>query len=768
MKHIEKIIGIILLLIGVGFNLWTYRLEPTALGDPNDNTFQFALVDRTNQIWSFAQQKCTGISQPFCMISLLSDHWVPNWAEGYNLPYYYSHVPQIIIVATWRLFSLFSSQYSLFTHYHWVIYFLLSLFPVSVFIALQTIGIPAVAAGIGAIIASHLSTDGLYGLDPASFLWRGYGLSSQLFAMVWLPLALAYAWHYFSSDTHKRSLVPTIFFLAATTSGHLGIGIIAFISVGIIAMSPFLQSILKQSWDGQTKKNLVGAIGKLLLIFGGAGILLAYWIVPILLHGNYHNISVWDGIWKFNSFGYREILSNLFNGDLFDFGRLPVLTGLTLLGFFLAVGGAYFEFALLFAFWLLMYFGRVTWGGLFSLIPGMNEYHLSRFIVGVHLAGLFLIPIGIKWNFSKIHSTFILVLYVLLAIFVLFGIAPQTIRYANHNDFLIKRGNTDYQKDSEDIDKLITTLRTKIQQQPGRVFAGRGGSWGKDFRIAETPLFMHLSTYGIPVILWLPETWSPNSDTEQYFSENNPAHYSLYNVRYVVTPVNLAPDQIQPFWKLIETGKTWKLYEVVTDGYITAGVKPAMVSSTKMDYRSVVRLWMHSNAYTQGLFPGLTFDTDYPKGAGLPNFRMLDEVTYKVPDGSIHNLFSEVPRYQLPTTHYPLPTIISQSADSDMIFKARVEVKNDCIECIVILKQSFHPSWRATVDGKPTDTFAVFPFYTAVKLESAGKHEVIFSYQPSPIKKLLLIISLLTLGGLFWLACLRRQARPNSLPTFKA
>ena len=249
------------------------------------------------------------------MISLLSDHWVPNWAEGYNLPYYYSHVPQIIIVATWRLFSLFSSQYSLFTHYHWVIYFLLSLFPVSVFIALQTIGIPAVAAGIGAIIASHLSTDGLYGLDPASFLWRGYGLSSQLFAMVWLPLALAYAWHYFSSDTHKRSLVPTIFFLAATTSGHLGIGIIAFISVGIIAMSPFLQSILKQSWDGQTKKNLVGAIGKLLLIFMEPEYSSRIDRCPFFLHGNYHNICLGRHM-EIQFFGYREILSNLFNGDL--------------------------------------------------------------------------------------------------------------------------------------------------------------------------------------------------------------------------------------------------------------------------------------------------------------------------------------------------------------------------------------------------------------------------------------------------------------------
>ena len=50
MKQFEKILGLGMLLFAIGFNLWLYRAEPTAMTDPNDNTFQFALVDRTNQI----------------------------------------------------------------------------------------------------------------------------------------------------------------------------------------------------------------------------------------------------------------------------------------------------------------------------------------------------------------------------------------------------------------------------------------------------------------------------------------------------------------------------------------------------------------------------------------------------------------------------------------------------------------------------------------------------------------------------------------------
>ncbi len=784
MKHIEKLIGIGLLLFAVVFNLWTYRAEPNALVDPNDNTFQFALVDRTNQILSFAQQKCTGITKPFCVLSYLTDHWVPNWAEGYNLPSYYSHIPQIVIVITWKIAALFSSHYSLFTHYHYVVYFLLCLFPLSLFIALRIIGISWVTAGIGAALATHLSTDGLYGLDPTSFLWRGYGLSSQLFAMIWLPLAVAYAWRYLSGTPTKQTLLLAILFLAAVTSGHLGIGIIAFMSIGILAFGPLIRSILTKSWGTSSTNLALAHTQKLLLVFGGVGLLLGYWILPILRDGNYHNISVWDGIWKFDSFGYRNVLAWLFNGALFDFGRAPIMTALILLGVFVAAQTAFFDFAVLFVFWVLMYFGRTTWGPLFTLIPGMSEFHLSRFIVGVHMTGLFLIPMSIDWVISRARALFSspmrqpasVWLGVATAVLLIVSAYPQTMRYSAHNDFLIARGNTNYQRDSEDIDALISLLRTKLQEHPGRVFAGRGGSWGKNFRIAETPMYMHLSTYGIPVILWLPETWSPNSDTEQYFSESNPAHYSLYNVRYVVTQTTLTPEQIQPFWRLTESGKTWKLYEVTASvvpsevgrsGYITTGVRPATVSSSKTDYRSLIRLWMHSKAYSQALFPELTFDSSYPKKTGLPNFRMLDEVTYEVPDGSVHNLFAENPLYVSPLSDLSTLDklkVTSQSSDNDMVFNATVDVPKNCVECMVILKQSFHPSWRASVDGTPIKPFAVFPFYTAVDVHTPGKHEIVFSYEPSLMKKILLIIGIVSLtfsvGILIWLA------RPDNLRRF--
>ncbi len=737
----SKIFSVILLVFAIAFNLWLYRLEPTAAIDPNDNTFQYALVDRTNQIWDFAANNCPkNLSFVICHLSFLVDHWVPNWAQGYNLPTYYSHIPQIIIVASYRFLTMFSEfqisnfkfQIDLFQYYHLIIYLLLSFFPLSVFLALRVIRLPWLIAGFGALMTSHISTDGLYGLDPASFLWRGYGLSSQLFAMIPLPLAIACSWRYFNEK--KSSFVLPVFFLVATTSGHLGVGIIALLSLIPMALAkPSIENFKK------------------LFLLGGVTVgILSYWIVPVLLYDNYHNISVWDPPWKFNSYGAKEVMTRLFNGDLFDFGRLPILTLMIFVGLFSQT-----NFTYLFLFFLLLYFGRTTWGGLIDLIPGMKEFHLSRFIVGLHASGIFLVAIGFNWILEKVlrkHNLLIgLFAYLFIGLLILVPVYQQTIRYNELNDKLIIQANENFDKAKKDLDELFTSLRNL---PPGRVFAGRGGDFGKNFRVAETPYNIYLSTFGIPTVLWLPQTWSPNSDVEQYFSDDNIATYHLFGVRYVAAPPSAAA---RPFWHLVKEAASWKLYEIPTTAYITAGVRPAVVSVDKRSYANVVRLWVQSDKTHQlGLYPELTFAKDYPRKTGLPNFRMLDEVTYKTPEGNLHNLFKEPPVYLPPgitnvTTFNNLTIqqfnnakILSQNQESDMVFRAKVNVGKNCTECIVILKQTFHPTWRAAVDGQPVKPFSVFPVFLAVSVPE-GDHEVSFVYQPSTLKVSLLFFALLVI-----------------------
>ena len=396
----------------------------------------------------------------------------------------------------------------------------------------------------------------------------------------------------------------------------------------------------------------------------------------------------------------------------------------------------------------------------------MKEFHLSRFLVGLHVTGMLLAPIGLGWIISRINITIEQynhktippkLLYwsiaLLLTIVTVYPVYQWTVTYNELNDKLIVQANNNHKLVKPDEQKLFAKLRSL----PGaRIFAGRGGGFGKEFRVAETPYYMHLSTYGLPTTLWLPETWSMNSDTEQYFSEGEAKDYDLYNMRWVAAP----PDQTpQPFWTLIDEAPTWKLYEVPTSGYFTPGIRPAVVSTNKRSFINTVHLWIQSDAHKLGLFPQLTFDKAYPKPTGLPNFKMLDEVTYITPDNKKHNIWTEPPVYLPPGVvskeqfntltiqQYNNITIVGpEKNESDMVFGTTVNVGDPCVECMVILKQTYHPNWRATVDGKSVKPITVFPFYIGIPV-SPGTHEIVVSYQPSTLKIVLLVITILTVAG---------------------
>jgi hypothetical protein len=550
------------------------------------------------------------------------------------------------------------------------------------------------------------------------------------------------------------------------------------------------QEPIHDVWDS-AKNQLTG----LALVAGLAIFLLSYWIVPTFIDTNFHNISFWDPTWKFNSYGAKETLIRLFNGDLFDFGRLPIITYLTILGIIVGLLNTKKEknttsindlspLSFLFIFWLLFYFGRTTWGSLIDIIPGMKDFHLSRFIVGVHMAGMFLAPIGFTWladNITKLiqvrlprPSVALRVggfVYLLLGL-ILFPLVFQwTITYNELNDRLIIQANTNHALVFADEQKLFAKLRSL---PAARIFAGRGGGYGKKFRVAETPYYMQLSTFGLPTTLWLPETWSMNSDTEQYFSEDQQKDYDLYNIRWVAAPADQAT---QPFWKFIDEAPTWKLYEVPTSGYFTTGVRAATVSITKLNFVNLVHLWIQSDASKNGIFPELTFDNSYPHTTGLPNFKMTDEANYMTPDnlpaqaGKTHSLFNEPPTYLPPgvtsieqfttvkrSQYNDMKLLTPETNDTDMIYKTKVEVGQNCKECLVILKQTFHPNWRAWVDGKQVKPIIVFPFYVAVPV-STGTHDIVVAYQPSTLKTLLLWVAMLTVSGAVYMQLRRRQKR---------
>src|SRR3990170_7452955 len=127
-----KYISYLIVSFAIILNLYLYRAEVTIKGDPNDNVFQYSLVYRTNWVWE--NYNCPLSFE--CLPNLI-DHNVTYWAEGYSLPFYYSHLPQIAIVSSYNLIvkpitQLISYNLSLYSYYNLTKYLLLSLFPLPV------------------------------------------------------------------------------------------------------------------------------------------------------------------------------------------------------------------------------------------------------------------------------------------------------------------------------------------------------------------------------------------------------------------------------------------------------------------------------------------------------------------------------------------------------------------------------------------------------------------------------------------------------------
>src|SRR3990170_5716005 len=140
-NKIKRVIAVIIVLSAVILNLILYRAETQIKGDPNDNVFQYSLVARTNWVWE--NYGCPLSLQ--CLPNLV-DHNVTYWAEGYAFPFYYSHLPQITIVASYKLlvspvasFARHSlgdgGSFTLYQYYNWTKYLLLSLIPLPFFLA---------------------------------------------------------------------------------------------------------------------------------------------------------------------------------------------------------------------------------------------------------------------------------------------------------------------------------------------------------------------------------------------------------------------------------------------------------------------------------------------------------------------------------------------------------------------------------------------------------------------------------------------------------
>ena len=338
----------------------------------NDLTFHIAASQR------LAQSLITGDS--------FLDPWMSQWALGYPLWHFYQPLPHMIAGLWLAATSHFASAPASFA----VLYYLLMVaLPASTYLGARLFGLEPIAAGFASILIISVSEVGdlsRYGVAYGAYVRRGSGLYTQLMSYNLLMPALGLA--NYSLNTGRRKILSASL-VALTALSHVVFGYAAIVSVAIVALvGP----------RGDRSRRLVRAAGVLIPAF----ILLAWFVVPMLLASGEANRCRWDDVWKFDSWGARNIFDALLSGRFFDEGRLPVMTLALAVSLMLAVYRWKRPMArrllVLTAVWLAIFFGRATWGYFMIALGLPRTFHISRFESVFELFAVLLMA----WALAKI------------------------------------------------------------------------------------------------------------------------------------------------------------------------------------------------------------------------------------------------------------------------------------------------------------------------------------------------------------------------------
>jgi hypothetical protein len=581
------------------------------------------------------------------------------------------------------------------------LYLLVSLWPASVYAAARIFGCSRTQAAVAAACSPFLFSDQNFlaiGYEPAAYLWIGYGLWSQLWAMWTLPIAWAAGFRYTQTGRYR---IVAILAIAATVCFHF--------MTGYLALAPVVIWVIVA--QGGVRQRI--RRGVTLLV--GSVCLAAWVIVPVVVLGRWTSVNEFlQGTGSADSYGAHQVLAWLVTGNLFDSGRLPVITVFAGIGFVVACLRArtyvhYRAIVGVFLLSLILFFGRPTLGVLVDLIPGHEDLFLRRFLMGVQLSGLLLAGIGavalvdvLRWAAHQPFPRFnpdrriqaVLGGVALVALVVVLAPAwTETASYDQSDAIDIALQQSSALTSGAEMSVIVTQLDSL---PPGRVFAGMPApDWGGSFTVGEVPVFKYLSNLDFDMVGYTLRTASLMTDPEEYFDEDNVGDYSLFGIRYLVLPIGRAPV---PRATLVLTSGPYRLWEIPTSGYVQVATTVGSITANRANIGARTEAFLASELPDEDIFRTIAF------GGRQAAPDTASSAQSAPPDpGSV--------------------TSETDDLDSGEV-SATVSVRTTAA---VVLKVSFDPGWRVTVDGSPTRAYMVSPALVAVTV-GPGMHTVDFSY----------------------------------------
>ncbi|HEY3218400.1 MAG TPA: hypothetical protein VGK15_04855 [Candidatus Limnocylindria bacterium] len=628
------------------------------------------------------------------------DFWVSEMEFGFPPFVYYQHLPHLAVVALHRTAFFWLDLLTVFNVVRWL---LLVGLPVTVWFSLRRLGVPAAGAVVAGAAAALVSGDGRFGIEFDSFVWRGWGMYTQLWGvhLTFVSLALLH-----ELLERGRGLRRTILVLSALALSHLIWAYMAAISVLVL----FLVGIRRATWRVRLVRLVAAALG--------VTVVTSYMWLPFLTQRAYLNVSQpYLPQWRFDSFGFGQIGTWLATGDLLDHARLPVLTALMAAGIIAAVRRrdrlAALAVALL-AVWLVLWSGRTSLGPLADLLPFSHGLHVHRFVGGVDVAAVLLIGLGASavWRLSGAEASSRRALATGALFLAL--LAPALAERADYYGW-----NTTWLTQTRDALLRDTDSATVVaalkELPPGRVYAGLSNDWqrGLDFVPFNSVRFPDLLNFdGIARLAKPYASLSLDADLAFSFDERERALWDLYNVRYAIARTGqVVPQFLVPVRAI---GK-YVIYAAPTTGW----------STFALSYQT------QGVSTDRALFFDLLASTDVNRLADH-TFTRYD---YPAPEAA---LSAPQPR-----------CYVDRHVAYERMQAGRYDGLLGCDSgtSLVILKVTYHPNWHVTVDDRPVDSFMVSPGFVGFEVPS-GNHFVTAQYVSTPLKTPLLAIGLLTVVGL--------------------
>lgn len=275
--------------------------------------------------------------------------------------------------------------------FNWATYFLMAFWPLAVYVAARVMDLGRKTSTVAALAAPFLSSVPGVGLEVRA--WLVWGLWAQLWAAWMLPFAWAFA---FRAVANRRFVLPSVLFISLTVAVHFESG---YLALGF----PLLLAVIFLRRDGRTAVRMA--------LVSGLSLGVASWvIIPLLMRAKWKATDVvLAQTTMARGYGAAQNLHWLISGQLFDYGRLPVITPFVLVGAIASgvnwkTSAASRAVLSVFVASLVLSFGPTTWGVIADLVPGHGDIYFRRFIVGVHLAGLLLAGYGFVWLVERCYQ----------------------------------------------------------------------------------------------------------------------------------------------------------------------------------------------------------------------------------------------------------------------------------------------------------------------------------------------------------------------------